>query len=172
MYILATTDYFSKWAEAVPLKELKKKNVVDFIKSNIIFRCGIPRCIVIDNGTPFNNKLMSTLCKKFNFKQHKSSLYNAPANGLAEAFNKTLGNLLKKVVAKNKRTGMRGSVKLCGHIVRPVELLPKRLQLEALDEKRLEAQQKLECYQARLARSFNKRVRPQLFQVGKLVLAV
>jgi len=31
-------------------------------------------------------------------------------------------------------------------------------ELEALDEKRLQAQQKLECYQARLARGFNKKV--------------
>ena len=30
-------------------------------------------------------------------------MYNAPANGLAEAFNKTLCNLLKKVVGKSKR---------------------------------------------------------------------
>ncbi|XP_049397385.1 uncharacterized protein LOC125861563 [Solanum stenotomum] len=103
MYILAATDYFSRWAEVVPLKEVKKENVVDFIKSNIIFRYGIPRCIVTDNGTPFNNKLMSSLCEKFSFKKHKASMYNAPANGLAEAFNKTFGNLLKKVVAKNKR---------------------------------------------------------------------
>ncbi|XP_075098858.1 uncharacterized protein LOC142175767 [Nicotiana tabacum] len=44
--------------------------------------------------------------------------------------------------------------------------------LEALDEKRLEAQQKLECYQARLARAFNKKVQPRSFQVGDLVLAV
>ncbi|XP_075103765.1 uncharacterized protein LOC142178333 [Nicotiana tabacum] len=67
MYILATTNYFSRWAEAVPLKKVKKETIADFIKSNIIFR------------------------------------YNAPANGHAEAFNKTLGNLLKKVFAKNKR---------------------------------------------------------------------
>ena len=103
MYILAATDYFSRWAEVVSLKEVKKENVVDFIKSNIIFRYAIPRCIVTNNGTPFNNKLMSSLCEQFSFKQHKSSMYNAPANGLAEAYNKTLGNLLKKVVAKNKR---------------------------------------------------------------------
>ncbi|XP_015072546.1 uncharacterized protein LOC107016654 [Solanum pennellii] len=87
----------------VPLKEVKKENVVDFVKSNIIYRYGIPRCIVTDNGTQFNNKLMSSLCEKFSFKQRKSSMYNAPAKGLAEIFNKTLGNLLKKVVAKNKR---------------------------------------------------------------------
>ncbi|KAL0423642.1 UNVERIFIED_CONTAM: hypothetical protein Sradi_0899000 [Sesamum radiatum] len=35
LYILAATDYFSKWAEAVPLKEVKKENVADFITFNI-----------------------------------------------------------------------------------------------------------------------------------------
>ena len=30
-------------------------------------------------------------------------MYNVPANGLAEAFNKTLGSLLKNVVSKAKR---------------------------------------------------------------------
>ncbi|KAK4389709.1 hypothetical protein Sango_2307900 [Sesamum angolense] len=45
-------------------------------------------------------------------------------------------------------------------------------ELEALDEKRLEAQQRLECYQARLSRAFNKKVRLCSFQVGDLVLAV
>ena len=48
-----------------------------------------------------------------------------------------------------------------------------RLQeLEAFDEKRLEAQQRLECYQACLSSAFNKRVKPRSFQVGDLVLAV
>jgi len=45
-------------------------------------------------------------------------------------------------------------------------------ELEALDEKRLLAQQKLECYQARLSRAFNKKVRPRSFQVRDQVLAV
>ncbi|KAL0427406.1 UNVERIFIED_CONTAM: hypothetical protein Slati_2915400 [Sesamum latifolium] len=35
--ILAAIDYFSKWTEAVPLKEEKKETVVDFIRVNIIF---------------------------------------------------------------------------------------------------------------------------------------
>ena len=102
-YILAATDYFSKWAEAVPLREVKKENVVDFIRTHIIYRYGIPRYVITDNGKPFVNSLMTSLCEKFKFAQHKSSMYNAPANGLAEAFNKTLCNLLKKVVAKSKR---------------------------------------------------------------------
>ena len=48
-----------------------------------------------------------------------------------------------------------------------------RLQeLEALDERRLEAQQHLECYQARLSKAFNKKVRARSFQTGDLVLAL
>ncbi|KAM1588550.1 hypothetical protein ACFX10_027551 [Malus domestica] len=46
---------------------------------------------------------MDKLCEKYKFKQHKSSMYHAPANGLVEAFNKTLCNLLKKVIIRTKR---------------------------------------------------------------------
>ncbi|KAM2901554.1 hypothetical protein FF1_007532 [Malus domestica] len=77
-YILAATDYFSKWAEVIPLKEVKKETV-------------------------FSNQLVDELCEKYKFKQHKSSMYYAPANGLAEAFNKTLCNLLKKVIGRTKK---------------------------------------------------------------------
>ncbi|KAM0956620.1 hypothetical protein ACFX2A_025368 [Malus domestica] len=45
-------------------------------------------------------------------------------------------------------------------------------ELEALDEIRLKAQQHLECYQARLSKAFNKKVRPRSFQTGDLVLAL
>ncbi|CAL2256246.1 unnamed protein product [Prunus armeniaca] len=102
-YILATTDYFSKWAEAVPLKEVKKEKVVSFIKVNIIHRYGVPHYIIIDNGKPFSNQLMDKLCEDFGFKQRNSSMYNASANSLAEAFNKTLCNMLKKVIGRTKK---------------------------------------------------------------------
>ncbi|KAG5553118.1 hypothetical protein RHGRI_011101 [Rhododendron griersonianum] len=45
-------------------------------------------------------------------------------------------------------------------------------ELEALDKKRLEAQQRLECYQARMSKSFIKKVRLRSFQKGHLVLTV
>ncbi|KAL2505477.1 Ribonuclease H [Abeliophyllum distichum] len=102
-YIIAGTDYFSKWAEAMPLREVKKENVADFIRSQIIYRYGIPRYIITDNGKPFCNSHINNLCTKFGFRQYNSSMYNAAANGLAEAFNKTLCNLLKKIVSKSKR---------------------------------------------------------------------
>jgi len=85
------------------LKEAKKENIVDFIRTKIIYRYGVPRYIIVDNGKAFFNKLMTSLYEKFKFTQYKSLMYHAPVNGLAEAFNKTLCNLLKKVVPNSKR---------------------------------------------------------------------
>ena len=48
-----------------------------------------------------------------------------------------------------------------------------RLQeLEALNDKRLQAQQQIELYQARITRAFNKKVKERTFKKGDLVLAV
>ncbi|XP_071909770.1 uncharacterized protein [Coffea arabica] len=87
IFILAATDYFSKWVEAVPLREVKKENVTNFIRLHIIYRYGVPRYIITDNGKPFCNVAMNKLCEKFHFKQYNSSMYYAAANGLVEAFN-------------------------------------------------------------------------------------
>ena len=45
-------------------------------------------------------------------------------------------------------------------------------ELEALDDKRLEAQQHIEFYQARMAKSFDKKVKRRAFKEGELVLSV
>ena len=81
---------------------MKKDTVVDFVRTYIIYWYGVPRYSIIDNGKPFINKLVTDLRGKFKFAQHKCLMYNAPANGLAEAFNKMFCNLLSKVVVKLK----------------------------------------------------------------------
>lgn len=103
VYILPVTDYFSKWAEAVMLPEVKGWKCGQLHKNQNNLSIWWTQCITTENFKPFFNKLMSNLCQKFKFKRYKSSMYNANANGLTEAFNNTLCNLLKKVVSKSKR---------------------------------------------------------------------
>ncbi|KAA0033770.1 uncharacterized protein E5676_scaffold1428G00880 [Cucumis melo var. makuwa] len=202
-YILTAIDYFSKWAEVIPLRKAKKENVANFIRTHIIHRYGIPHRIVIDNGRQLSNSMIDKLCEKFTFKQYKSSMYNAVANGLVKTFNKTLCNLLKKIVSKSKRnwkeridealwayrtthrtpTGVRPYSLVYGvetvlPLEREISLLRMAVQeglttednvnlrlqeLEALDEKRLEAQQVSECYQVRMSKVFDKHVKPRSF---------
>ena len=57
-FILAITDCFSKWAEAIPLREVKTFDVVKFVKHHVIYRFGVPRRIVHDNGPQFVSQVI------------------------------------------------------------------------------------------------------------------
>ncbi|XP_058103086.1 uncharacterized protein LOC131246729 [Magnolia sinica] len=102
-YILAATDYFSKWTEAIALRNVKEKDVVNFIRHAIIYHHGIPKKIVTDNGTPFKNRDIEKLCQKSSIHHSFSTPYYPVANALVEAFNKTIVKILKKTVTENKR---------------------------------------------------------------------
>ena len=54
-YIITTTDYFTRWSEAAPLKVVNTNQVVSFLNSNIITRFSIPKCLVFDNTSHFSS---------------------------------------------------------------------------------------------------------------------
>jgi hypothetical protein len=103
IFILAATDYFSKWVEAIPLREVKSDNVINFLERHIIYRFGVPRRITSDNVKAFKSNKMQIFIAKYNIMWNYSMGYYPQANCLAEAFNKTLGKILKKTVTKNRR---------------------------------------------------------------------
>nr|XP_009791557.1 PREDICTED: protein NYNRIN-like [Nicotiana sylvestris] len=57
-FLLVAIDYFTKWVEAVTLKSITKKVVVDFLHSNIICRFGITTTIITNNAANLNSHLM------------------------------------------------------------------------------------------------------------------
>jgi len=54
-YILLAVDYVSKWVEAIPSRTNDTKVVVKFLRENISARFGMPRAIISNQGTHFNN---------------------------------------------------------------------------------------------------------------------
>ena len=50
------TDYFTKWTEAVPLKNMTHREVIEFITEHIIHRFGIPQTLTTDQGSSFISK--------------------------------------------------------------------------------------------------------------------
>ena len=64
VYILLAVDYVLKWVEAKPTRTNDAKVVVDFVRSNLFCRFGVPRAIVSDQGTHFCNRSMYALLKK------------------------------------------------------------------------------------------------------------
>ena len=48
-FIITTTEYFTKWVEAMPLSATIGKHVALFILNHIICHYGIPSSIITDN---------------------------------------------------------------------------------------------------------------------------
>jgi len=51
------TNCFSKWAEVIPLAEVKTTNVINFIKHHVIYWFGVFQRIIHDNGPQFTSQL-------------------------------------------------------------------------------------------------------------------
>ena len=96
IWILVATEYFTNWAEAVPLRKATGGEVANFIKENII-RFGVPHKIISDNGTPFVNSDVRKMLEFYKVKHHRSSPYYPQGNGQAEATNKTLIKIISKI---------------------------------------------------------------------------
>ena len=77
--------------------------IVDFFTHNVVYRFGIPRRIISDNGPAFKSTKIYKFASQYKIDWRYSSIYNPRANGQAESFNKTFVKLLKKILTRNKR---------------------------------------------------------------------
>ncbi|KAJ0930062.1 putative integrase, catalytic core, ribonuclease H-like superfamily, integrase zinc-binding protein [Helianthus annuus] len=102
VFMLAMTDYFSKWIEAEAFAQVREKEVISFIKRNIITRFGIPSEIVCDNGSQFIGSRTTNFCDSWGIKMITSTPVHPQANGQAESSNKIIINNLKKKLGSKK----------------------------------------------------------------------
>ncbi|KAG5536715.1 hypothetical protein RHGRI_024220 [Rhododendron griersonianum] len=102
-YIMVATDYFTKWTEAIPLKSVAQKQVIDFLEEYIFCRFGIPETITVDQASVFNGQEVMAYAKSFGVKILNSSPYYAQANGQVESTNKIIKNTLSKMIVDNPR---------------------------------------------------------------------
>ena len=65
-------------------------------------RMGVPRVVLSDQGTEFNNSLNDNLAKLLGIERRLSTPYYPQTNGLDERFNQTLQGMLVKLVHEKK----------------------------------------------------------------------
>jgi hypothetical protein len=102
VFMLAMTDYFSKWIEAEAFSQVTDREVVSFIKRNILTRFGIPAEIICDNGSQFISRRTTNFCESWGIKMITSTPVHPQANGQAEFSNKIIINNLKKRLKEKK----------------------------------------------------------------------
>ncbi|KRH92514.1 putative transposable element, partial [Pseudoloma neurophilia] len=97
-FIIAATDYTTRWDETRVLKSKKKEEIARFIFECIFLRHGPPREMISDQVTEFLNDLVTILCNKMKTKHSSASAYSPQCNGSVERFNRTFINKLAKFI--------------------------------------------------------------------------
>jgi transposase InsO family protein len=100
---MVATDYFTKWTDAVPLRNMTHREVISFVLEHIIYRFGILQTLTIDQGPSFMSHQFREFVESMKIKLMNSSLYYAQANGQAEASYKVLIKISKKRIEDNPR---------------------------------------------------------------------
>jgi len=80
------------------MKNVTTRDVVNFVKENIVYRFDIPQTITTDQGTVFTAEEFKGFAKEMGITQIQSSPYYAQANRQAEASNKSLIKLIKRKI--------------------------------------------------------------------------
>jgi hypothetical protein len=102
-YLLVISDYFTKWAEAFPMKNMEAETVTDKLIQGFITKFGVPRQIHTDQGRQFESLLFQELCRKFNIKKTRTTAYHPQSDGQVERFNRTLTDMLSKFIEENQK---------------------------------------------------------------------
>ena len=82
----------------MPTFNVDVKTTSYFIFHQIIARFGIPKQIVTNHGSHFQNRVMTELTMMLGFRQDHSSSPYPQENGQVEAVNKTLKTILKHII--------------------------------------------------------------------------
>ncbi|KAJ9552481.1 hypothetical protein OSB04_016526 [Centaurea solstitialis] len=205
VYLLVLTDYFSKWIEAAAFSQVRDKEVISFIQTNIIYRFGVPSEIMCDNGSQFISERTRKFCDERGIRLITSTPRYPQSNGLAESSNKVIINSIRKRLKEAKgrwveelpsvlwanRTTPRTStgqtpfslvygceavlpiesqLPIARHRTMEQNVINLYYDLDALEELREKAFQKMALQKAMVERHFNKKVKAKIFQVGDYVL--
>ncbi|XP_004301611.1 PREDICTED: uncharacterized protein LOC101300632 [Fragaria vesca subsp. vesca] len=95
-YMIVAVDYYMKWVEVEPLGKITTECVKNFLMKNIYCKFEVPKTIVTDNGTQFNNNHLIEFTKGMGTKMVFASMAHPQTNGQVEAVNKIIKKLLKK----------------------------------------------------------------------------
>jgi transposase InsO family protein len=88
-FLFIAIDTFTKWMEAMLVVNITQEVAVKFLQS-IIYRFGVPRRVLIDNGTQFKGAKFVWCCVDFGIHHQPLSAAHSQTNGQVERANELI----------------------------------------------------------------------------------
>ncbi len=94
-WLLTIKDVFSKWVEAVPLKQATAEAAARALEDTIFCRFGYPEQIHSDQGSQFTSRLFQEVCSYLNIRKTTTPPYHPCSNGQVERVHRDLAKMLR-----------------------------------------------------------------------------
>jgi transposase InsO family protein len=101
-YVLVMTDFFTRYAVAVPVRNLSALTTAKVFFDHFVVHYGIPQRIHSDQGGAFESKIVKELCKLLHVGKSRTTPYHPSGNPVTERFNRTLINMLSTLDVQRK----------------------------------------------------------------------
>jgi len=103
VWILTCLDPYSKWVEAIPLRNKEAETVARVLVEQVLMRFGTPIAMLSDRGNEVDSSIMRAVCRLLDIDKMRTTSYRPSTNGAVERFHRTLNSMLGKVVAENQK---------------------------------------------------------------------
>jgi len=104
-YLLVVVDYFTKWVETFPLRNIKAKTMAEVFVNQVISRHGVLLEVHTDQGKNFESKLFAELMNLLGIRKTRTTALHPQSDGQVERQHQTIINYLAKYISENQRLG-------------------------------------------------------------------
>lgn len=111
-FIIAISDYFTKYVVAVPLRQASAKKVVEVLEKEVFLRFGVPQVLICDNGTQFKGRELNALTTEYGVRIQFTPYYH-PQSNPQERSNRVIKTLIASYVKENHRHWDKCLPKIC-----------------------------------------------------------
>ncbi len=101
-YFLLIGDIFSKYIEAVPLKDQTATTITGALLSKWIYVHGTPYFLLSDQGSNVSGEIINDLCNVLGIEKRRSSAYHSQGNGFAERSIRRIKDMLRSALLQRK----------------------------------------------------------------------
>ena len=99
-YLFTMMDRYSRWIEAIPMRDPTALTCAQVFVSSWVCRYGIPEAIITDQGGQFESQLFNEVLCKFGISRHRTTAYHPETNGILERAHGTLKNCLRCLITQ------------------------------------------------------------------------
>ena len=98
-YVLLIGDMFSKFIQAVPMRDQTAPTVIKSFSNNWLYVHGMPSYLLSDQGSNVDGDTVRTFCNALDIEKRRSTPYHSQGNGFAERNIRSMRDMLRAVLS-------------------------------------------------------------------------